>query len=76
MAADPNSPQVLANLLTSTEAAMLVAHLESLGIAAQTSGAGGSTGWPEAPGYTQVVVKQDDLHKAQLEYNRIKQRSS
>jgi hypothetical protein len=64
MNSDPNSPAVLANLLTDAEAAMLIAHLEALGIEARTSGAGGSTGWPESVRYTQVVVRQGDLERA------------
>jgi hypothetical protein len=44
--------------------AALVAHLESLGISARVSGAGGSTGWPEATGYSQVVVRRSDLERA------------
>lgn len=62
---DPNSPAVLANLLNDAEAAMLIAHLEALGIEARTAGAGGSTGWPESVRYTQVVVRQADLARAQ-----------
>jgi hypothetical protein len=63
---DPNSPAVVANLLNDAEAAMLIAlaHLEALGIDARTSGAGGSTGWPESVRYTQVVVRQADLERA------------
>jgi hypothetical protein len=62
---DPDNPMVLANLRTDAEAAMLVAHLETIGITARISGTGGSTGWPEAAGYTQVVVRQADLERAQ-----------
>jgi hypothetical protein len=65
MEADPNTPVVLANLLTDTEAALLVDHLETLGITARISGAGGATGWPEAARYTQVVVRQADLERAE-----------
>jgi hypothetical protein len=64
MESDPNAPVVLANLLTDAEAALLIGHLESLGITARTSGAGGATGWPEAAGYTQVVVRQADFERA------------
>jgi hypothetical protein len=56
---------VLAELLTDSEAALLVAHLEAHGIVARTSGAGGATGWPEAARYTQVVIRQADLKRAQ-----------
>jgi hypothetical protein len=72
MAGDAQSPTPLANLLTTTEAALLVAHLEAKGIAARISGAGGSTGWPEAAGYTQVVVRQSDLERAQAAYDEWK----
>jgi hypothetical protein len=64
MSADLNNPEVLGNLLTAAEAAVLVARLDSLGIAARVSGAGGATGWPEAGSYTQVVVRQADLERA------------
>jgi hypothetical protein len=60
------SPVVLADYLTDTEAALLVAHLESLGIKALTNGSGGATGWPEMATYTQVVVRQSDLERAQI----------
>lgn len=62
---DSQSPVVLADFLTDTEAALLVAHLESLGIFARTNGSGGATGWPEMATYTQVVVRQADLDRAQ-----------
>jgi hypothetical protein len=64
MSDDSENPVVLSNLLTSAEAAMLVAQLESLGITARVSGAGGATGWPEAASYTQVLVRQGDLERA------------
>jgi hypothetical protein len=64
MATDANNPVVLAERLTDVEAALLVAHLETRGIVARTSGVGGATGWPEAAGYTQVVVRQADLERA------------
>jgi hypothetical protein len=61
---DPDRPVVLSNLLTDTEAAILVAYLEGEGIAAMTAGSGGSTGWPEAARYVQVVVRHRDLDRA------------
>jgi hypothetical protein len=64
MDSDLNNPAVLANLLTDSEAALLVAHLETLGIIARVSGAGGGTAWPESAGYSQVVVRQADLERA------------
>jgi hypothetical protein len=65
MSTDPNNPVVLTELLTDAEAALLVAGLEAHGIVARTSGAGGATGWPAAGRYTQVVVRQADLERAQ-----------
>jgi hypothetical protein len=55
---DANSPQVLTNLPTEAVAALLVGHLGSLGIEAYISGAGTSTGWPEAASDLQVVVRR------------------
>ena len=71
MSVDPDEPHVLANLPTDAEAAMLIGRLESLGIRARASGAGGSTGWPEAAGYVQVVVRQADLERAQAALDEI-----
>jgi hypothetical protein len=65
---DGQNPVTLANLLTADEAALLVSRLETLGIAARISGAGGATGWPEAAAYTQVIVLQADLERAQSAY--------
>ncbi len=62
---DADEPVPLANLPSDADAAILVAHLESLGIKAMISGAGGATGWPEAAMHTQVVVRQADLQRAQ-----------
>lgn len=68
MDADVNNPVVvLANWLTDAQAALVVAHLESLGISASISGSGGSSGWPAVPGYTQVIVRQSDLERARRE---------
>lgn len=64
MKGDANSPQVLAKLPTEAEAALLVGHLRSMGIEAYVSGAGTSTGWPEAASDVQVVVRQGDLARA------------
>jgi len=62
---DPDEPVTLANLPNDADAAILVAHLETLGIKAMMSGAGGATGWPEAAMHTQVVVRRGDLAQAQ-----------
>jgi hypothetical protein len=64
MESDPNSPRVLRNFRSDVEAALVVGRLQSLGINARISGAGGATGWPEALGYTQVVVRKADLERA------------
>jgi hypothetical protein len=61
---DPNNPVVLANLPSDAEAALLIAYLQSVGITARLSGAGGATGWPEGVRYVQVVVRQADLERA------------
>ena len=76
MQGDANSPQVLANLPTEAEAALLVGHLDSLGIKAYVSGAGTSTGWPEAPSDVQVVVRQADLARAQEALDHIRDKRS
>lgn len=65
MTADPHRPLVLSNFLTEVEAGLLIAFLEGQGVKAFNSGAGGSTGWPDAAAYSQVVVREVDLSKAQ-----------
>lgn len=64
MTTDPNSPKVLATVRTDIEAALIVNHLADRGIKAYVSGAGSATGWPEAPGDVQIVVRQIDLAQA------------
>lgn len=64
MSQDPNSPRVLARVPTEIDAALLVEYLESTGIKAMSGGAGTSTGWPEAPGDVQVLVRASDLERA------------
>lgn len=64
MTADPHRPVVLSNFLTEVEAGLLIAFLEGQGVKAFNSGAGGSTGWPDAAAYSQVVVREVDLEKA------------
>jgi hypothetical protein len=73
---DANSPQVLANLPTEAEAALLVGHLGSLGIEAYVSGAGTSTGWPEAASDVQVVVRRADLVRAREALDLIRGKQS
>lgn len=63
MSQDPNSPRVLARLPTEIDAVLLVDHLEGSGIKAMIGGAGTSTGWPEAPGDVQVLVRASDLER-------------
>jgi hypothetical protein len=64
MSGDPDSPKVLATVRTDMEAALVVNHLATQGIKAFVSGVGTSTGWPEAPGDVQVVVRQSDFERA------------
>ncbi len=62
---DPNSPQVLTTAWTEQEAALIVNHLETLGIGAEIWGAPGLAAWPDVPRDIQVVVRQADLSRAQ-----------
>ncbi len=64
MAIDPDSPQRLTTARTDMEAGMIVNLLADAGIKALAAGAGTSTGWPEAPGDVQIVVRQADLARA------------
>ena len=73
---DANSPQVLTKVLTEAEATLLVGHLESLGIKAVVSGAGTSTGWPEAPSDVQVVVRRNDFARAREALDLIRDKRS
>lgn len=74
MPGEPNSPQVLAGSLTEAEAALIVGHLDSLGIHADVWGAN-TTGvaWPEVPCNAQVVVRQADLERARAVLQRLRQ---
>ncbi|HLJ94133.1 MAG TPA: hypothetical protein VKU02_13180 [Gemmataceae bacterium] len=62
---DPNSPQVLTTALTEQEAALIVSHLETLGIHADIWGVPGLAAWPDVPRDIQVVVRQADSSRAQ-----------
>ncbi|MCE2809949.1 MAG: hypothetical protein ACK480_06245 [Planctomycetota bacterium] len=64
MTSDPSRPVVLTDYLTDIEARLLIGYLEEIGILAYHSGVGGSTGWPDAAGYAQVVVRQSDYEQA------------
>ncbi len=61
---DPNNPVVLCDFLTELEATLVIGHLDEAGIQAMRSGTGGSTGWPDAASYTQVVVRERDFERA------------
>ncbi|MCY3005532.1 MAG: hypothetical protein NTV29_06100 [Planctomycetota bacterium] len=66
MANDPNRPMVLNDYLTDIEARLLIGYLEENEIPAFHSGIGGNTGWPDAGGYAQVVVRACDLDRAKI----------
>jgi FAD/FMN-containing dehydrogenase len=76
MADDPNSPKVLATVLTEQEAILIVNHLAAEGIQARIAGAGSSTGWPEAPGDVQVVVRQSEVARAKELLELVRRRAS
>jgi hypothetical protein len=76
MAVDPNSPKVLATLLTEVEASLVVNHLAAQGIKALASGAGGPSGWPEARKWIQVVVRQADFAQAQTALELIREKQN
>jgi len=71
---DPNSPQVLTTTLTEQEAALIVNHLDALGIKADIWGARGLAAWPDVPRDIRVVVRQADLSRAKEALDRIQQR--
>ena len=54
----------LTEYLTDIEARLLIGYLDELGIHAFHSGVGGSTGWPDAAPYAQVVVRECDYEGA------------
>jgi hypothetical protein len=65
---DENEPRIVASYLTDWEAAALVGDLGLLGIKADMWGADSSAVWPELPGNVQVVVRQQDLARAQIAF--------
>ena len=73
MPLDPNSPKVLATVLTEQEATLIVNHLATEGIKAHIAGAGSATGWPKARGDVQVVVRQDDIPRAKEALDLVRQ---
>lgn len=64
MTTDSNRPVVLTDYLTDIEAQLLIGYLDEIGIPAFHSGVGGGTSWPDAAGYAQVVVRQNDYDRA------------
>jgi hypothetical protein len=68
---DPNSPQALTTALTEQEAALIVNHLEALGIKADIWGARGLAAWPDVPRDIRVIVRQADLSRAKEALERI-----
>lgn len=71
MTTDPHAPQVLASLYAETEAAMIVAALADHGVEASTTG-GITAGFrAEAPGRVDIIVRQEQLEKAQQAYAQI-----
>jgi hypothetical protein len=71
---DPNSPQLLTTALTEQEAALMVNHLETLGIKADIWGTSGLAGWPDVPRDIRIVVRQADLDRAREALERVRQR--
>ena len=71
---DPNSPQVLTTALTEQEAALIVNHLEALGIKADIWGTRGLAAWPDVPRDIRIVVRHADLGRAAEALQRIRQR--
>jgi hypothetical protein len=64
MANDPDSPTVVTTARNEAEAALMVSHLESVGIKARIAGAQTQTAFPYVPCDIQVVVRQADLERA------------
>ena len=64
MTTDPNNPEVLTSVPSDLEAAAIVAALAARGVEASTTG-GYTAGFrAEAPGNVNVIVRQEDLHRA------------
>jgi hypothetical protein len=70
---DPNSPQTVATALSEQEAALIVNHLDTLGIRADIWGTSGLAGWPDVPRDIRIVVRQADLDRAREALDRIQQ---
>jgi len=71
MVTDPNRPIVLTDYLTDIEARLLIGYLEDNEIPAFHGGIGGNSGWPEAGGYAQVIVRECDLERARIAMARM-----
>lgn len=72
---DPLVPEVVASFPSEIEASTLVAALEEAGIKAMAIGEHVSGFRIEIPGQVQVVVKLEDLPRAQALYNEIQNHS-
>lgn len=73
MKTDPQNPVTLANFASDFEAAPLVHALAACGIKASTTGCFTAGFRAEAPGEVHVIVRSEDLKKAQnvlAEFNR------
>jgi uncharacterized protein (UPF0128 family) len=68
---DPNSPQVLARMLTEQEATLMVNHLQALGIRADIWRDDAATCIP-APPDVRVLVRQADLSRAKEALDRVR----
>ena len=62
---DPGNPVVVATAATEIEAGVIVSALEAEGITARTVGTFTSSFRAEAPGRVSIVVRQDELERAQ-----------
>jgi hypothetical protein len=71
MSTDPHEPQVLASVSAETEAAMIVAALAEHGIEASTTGGIIAGFRAEVPGHIDIIVRQEQLAKAQQAYVQI-----
>lgn len=75
MATDPDRPQIVATRLTQPEAALVIQHLQTLGIEAHVWGASLAGVWGEGipKELMQVVVRQEDADRSRAaleEYRR------
>ncbi len=73
MTTDPHNPEVLTRVRTEVEAAALVTALAARGIEAFTTGSYTAGFRAEAPGEVQVLVRREDLARAQQTLAEIEQ---